>query len=92
MEKSWEKFCLSIRMSHLMEKQGYRSVRAAQSRGSEPFGAARAACFEHPAGVSAGCGAAWRIYFRLWRESNWELGGYVFIPSAKSAPLENVIN
>ena len=32
----------------------------AQSRWSEPFRVARAACFEHPAGVFAGCVASRR--------------------------------
>ena len=66
MEKSWSKCCLSMRMGHLMDKQGCRSVRAAQSRRSKPFDATRAACFEHPAGVSVGCGAALRYILRLW--------------------------
>ena len=56
------------------------------------FGVARAACFEHPAGVSVGCGAALRYILRPWRGSYWNLGSYAFIPSAKSAPLENLIN
>jgi len=68
-----EKLCimsgLSMKRWGLVEKRGCREVGEAQSRRSEPFGVARAACFEYPAGVSAGCGAALRYILRLWRES-----------------------
>lgn len=55
-----EKLCimsgLSMKRWGLVEKRGCREVGEAQSRRSEPFGVARAACSEHPAGVSARCG------------------------------------
>ena len=68
-----EKLCimsgLSMKRWGLGEKRGCREVGEAQSRRSEPFGVARAVCSEHPAGVSAGCGAALRYILRPWRGS-----------------------
>ena len=68
-----EKLCimsgLSMKRWGLVEKRGCREVGEAQSRRSEPFGVARAACSGHPAGVSAECGAALRYILRPWRGS-----------------------
>ena len=50
MDRSRFCYCLSTKCRVFVD-------RAAQSRRSEPFGVARAACFEQLAGVFASCGA-----------------------------------
>ena len=47
----------NVNTSDIQEKRPFSGSRKAQSRHSEPFGVARAACFEQLAGVLASCGA-----------------------------------